>query len=62
MIERNITDTALEAAYDGIAEAIDATPEDKRPLFLAKLALVLANLVGDEGRIADAVSAARCDL
>ena len=62
MIEKNITDTALEAAYDGIAEALDATPEGKRPLFLAKLALALANLVGDEGQIAAAVSAARRDL
>lgn len=62
MIEKSITDTALEAAYDAIAEAIDATPEDQRQLFLAKLALVLANLVGEEGRIAAAVSAARRDL
>lgn len=62
MIEKTITDAALEAAYDGIAEAIDATAEDKRVLFLAKLALVLANQVGDEARIRAAVEAAQRDL
>ena len=35
---------------------------DKRTLFLAKLAFVLANLLGDGGQVAQAVEAARKDL
>lgn len=62
MIEKTITDAALEAAYDGIAEAIDATAEDKRALFLTKLVLVLANQVGEEAHILAAIAAARRDL
>lgn len=62
MIEKTLPDAGIEAAYDGIAEAIDATEDGKRLLLLAKLALILANMVGDEGRIAAALVAARRDL
>lgn len=62
MIEKTITDTDLEAVYDMLAEAIDATEPERRTLFLAKLALVLANRVGDAGQFAEAVAAAKRDL
>lgn len=61
MIAQIISNAGLELAYDTIAEGIDAAG-DKRELFLAKLALILANLVADPDRIAEAVAAAGRDL
>ncbi|GAB3627684.1 hypothetical protein PTE30175_02379 [Pandoraea terrae] len=37
----------LEDIYDAIASAVDEAPEAGRELFLAKLALLLANEIGD---------------
>ncbi len=37
----------LEKVYDHLAESIDAVPEDKRELFLVKLALLSANQIQD---------------
>lgn len=62
MIEKRVSDTALEHIYDGIAEAFDATPESKRTLFLAKHAFTLGNLVGDRDQVAQAIAAAQRDL
>lgn len=41
----------LEEIYDALALAIDATPEDRRELLLAKLALLLANEIDDPHRV-----------
>jgi len=41
----------LEEIYDTLALAIDATPEDRRELLLAKLALLLANEIDDPQRV-----------
>ncbi len=62
MIARKLATAELEAVYDLLSEAIDAVPEDQRELFLAKLALVLANLVGSPGQVAAAVKAAAANL
>lgn len=62
MIETKMTVLQLEEAYDLIAGGIDAAGPDKTALFLAKLALALANLVGDARAVADAVQAAGRDL
>lgn len=62
MIPRLLSKSDLEQTYDALAEAIDAAPEDKRELFLAKLAFTLANLVGDTARITEAIEAAGRDL
>ncbi len=62
MIPKRLDNAGLEQAYDLIAETLDAVEPDKRTLFLAKLAFVLANLVGDGGQVAQAVEAARKDL
>jgi hypothetical protein len=62
LIPKRLDNAGLEHAYDLIAEAMDAAPAEKRTLFLAKLAFVLANLVGDDRQVAQAVEAASRDL
>jgi hypothetical protein len=42
--------------------ASHATPESKRTLFLARLAFIVGNLVGDRDQVAQAIAAARRDL
>jgi hypothetical protein len=62
MIEKKMTVIELEQIYDLIAEGIDKAGPDKMALFLAKLSLALANLLGDGKAVADAVLAAGRDL
>ena len=62
MIEKKMTVIELEQIYDLIAEGIDKAGPDKMALFLAKLSLALANLMGDGKAVADAVLAAGRDL
>jgi hypothetical protein len=62
MIPKRLETTELEAVYDLLAEAIDRAGEARRDLFLAKLALVLANLLGDRAQVEAAVAAALRDL
>ena len=62
MIPKRLANADLEKVYDLIAEAIDQAPEEKRSLMLAKLALALANLVGDVGLVEEAVAAALRDI
>lgn len=52
----------LESVYDALAQAIDRVPADRSPLFLTKLALLLAREVGDRERVTRAVEAALADL
>ena len=54
--------TQLESTYDLLAEAIDNAPAGTSELMLTKLALLLANEVGDPARIRDLVQAALADL
>jgi len=62
MSGKKLTNLQMEDVFDLIAEAIDAAGEDKRALFLAKLALALANMVGDPASVRQAVEAASKDL
>jgi hypothetical protein len=62
MVPKNMSDKDLEEASDQIAEAVDGVPNDKRVLFLGKLTLVLANMVGDTASIKSAINAALRDL
>ena len=62
MLEKKLTTAALEEVYDRIAEGIDLAGEEKAKLFLAKLCLALADLVGDSGAVTQAVHAALRDL
>jgi hypothetical protein len=52
----------LERIYDLIAEAIDAAGPDREALFLSKLALALANRLGDEERVRECISVASRDI
>lgn len=52
----------LEAVYDRLAQAIDAAGPDKAELFLAKLALLQAQALGDAQLFARHVEAALQDL
>ncbi len=62
MIEQRLTIAALEQVYDAIADGIDRAGEAKAKLFLAKLCLALANLVGDAAQVRQAADAALRDL
>jgi len=53
---------ALEAGYDALAEAIDRVPEGRSELLLVKLALLLAQEVGDGARVAELIELALRDL
>jgi hypothetical protein len=62
MIEQKMSIIEIERVYDLIAEGIDKAGPEKMGLFLAKLALALANLVGDGKTVANAVLSAGRDL
>ena len=52
----------LERTYDLLAEAIDRAGEGRSELLLTKLALLLAQEVGDASRVAALVEVALADL
>ena len=52
----------LEQVYDLLAEAIDSAPADKTELLLVKLALLLAQDLGDRERFASLIEVALRDL
>jgi hypothetical protein len=52
----------LEALWERLAEAIDGVGPEFTPLFLAKLALLLGNEIGDASTVARLIDAAQRDL
>lgn len=62
MIEKKMSIVDIERVYDLIADEVDRAGPEKAELFLAKLCLALANLVGDGEKVANAVTAAARDL
>jgi hypothetical protein len=52
----------LEALWERLADAIDAVGPERDRVFLAKLAIVLAQEIGDARRIDALISVARADL
>lgn len=52
----------LETAYDVLAEAIDRVEPKRRELFLAKLALLNANAMGDVALFCQHIESAVQDL
>jgi hypothetical protein len=62
MIDKKLSNAAIEEVYDLIAAGIDQAGEAKAKLFLAKLCLALANLVGDTVAVKQSVDAALRDL
>ena len=59
---RTLTLDDLEAAYDRLAQAIDAAGETKAALFLVKLALLNAKALGDVELFTHNIDAALQDL
>lgn len=57
-----LSQAELEATYDRLADAIDAAGPDRSELLLVKLALLLAQDLGDADRVADLIGAAGHDL
>lgn len=52
----------LEKVYDNLATAIDRAGEAKAKLFLVKLALLNANIIGDSEVFSKQIEAALLDL
>lgn len=57
-----MTPTDVEAVYDSLAETLDTVGTDKRDLFLAKLALLLAHDLGDAAHVRARIAEAALDL
>lgn len=57
-----LTLPGLEAVYDTLAETLDQAPEGKTELLLVKLALLLAQDLGDPVRFAELARTALNDL
>ena len=57
-----LTLPGLEATYDRLAEAIDAVGEAQSERLLVKLALLLAQDLGDADRVAALIAVAQADL
>ncbi|MEN0073413.1 MAG: hypothetical protein AAGC69_03465 [Paracraurococcus sp.] len=62
MLPKRLSTAGLEEVYDRLAETLDALPDERRLLFLAKLSLALANLVEDPAEVMAALAAAARDL
>ena len=54
--------TGLETVYDQLALAIDAAGPEKSELFLVKLALLVAQALGDAPSFVDLIERAQKDL
>lgn len=52
----------LEAVYDALAEAINQVNAEQENLFLTKLVLLLANQVGHQANVEQAIQTALQDL
>lgn len=57
-----MTTDDLETVYETLAVTIDTVEASKRSLFLSKLALLLANDLGDSDQVCARISAAAGDL
>jgi hypothetical protein len=57
-----ITTTELEQVYDALAAGIDQATPAKAELFLAKLALLLANELGNAAPVTRCIETALHDL
>ena len=54
--------TGLETVYDALAQAIDQAGQEKRELFLVKLALLNAHALGDAALFKSHLQSALLDL
>ena len=53
---------SIEAAYLALADGCDAVAPQHREVFLAKLALILADRINDTDQLAKAITIAQQDL
>ena len=61
-IPKTLDIAGLETVYDALAQAIDQAGQDKRELFLVKLALLNAHALGDAALFQQQLQAALLDL
>lgn len=52
----------LEAVYDALAEALNQVGTEQESLFLTKLVFLLANQVGHQAQVEQAIQTAMLDL
>ena len=52
----------LEAVWERLAEAVDRAGPEREALFLSKLAVLLADAIGDRARVERLIEAALEDL
>jgi hypothetical protein len=57
-----MTPTDVERVYDAIAETLDTVGTEKSELFLAKLALLLSNELGDVEQVLSLINMASINL
>lgn len=57
-----MTPTDVERVYDVLAETLDMVGMEKSELFLAKLALLLSNELGDAERVLNLINMASINL
>mgnify|MGYP000300693022 CR=1 FL=1 len=62
MSHNTLSTSALEQVYDQLAEGITQAGVDKEALFLTKLALLLANQVGDADQVSESINEALKNL
>ena len=57
-----MSDKTLEDVYAALAEGIDAAGRDKEAMFLAKVALLLAQELAHPGRALELIAAAQTNM
>ncbi|WP_372832973.1 hypothetical protein [Pontibacterium sp.] len=62
MSHNTLSTSALEQVYDQLAEGVTQAGVDKEALFLTKLALLLANQVGDADQVSESIHEALKNL
>ena len=62
LAQEDASHAQAEAGYDALAEAIDRAPAGRSELMLVKLALLLAQELGDGARVAELIEVALRDL
>ncbi|GAA6153211.1 DUF2783 domain-containing protein [Pseudoteredinibacter isoporae] len=62
MLNKTLNNDALETIYDHLYQAIDTAGPEKETKMLTKLALILANQLGDCEQVLSAIAIAEKDL
>ncbi len=62
MLDKKLSNEEIENIYDALYQAIDQAGPDQEAKMLAKLALILANQLGDSEQALSAIQIAQRDL